>query len=508
MKNILLLLVILASTPHLLFASEGGQGIINVLDYGASADGDPSKAAQNTAAIMKAWNAAANIKGAQNGSSLYFPPGVYYVNKIGSTVEGFLPPKFVNISGAGPRKSVLKLADSQNSHLFHIKANHWFNASISDIGFEGNAKGNPGTETLVEINGYNIHIKDVYVANSAGSGLKIAATQQVRVMQVEAEFNKKWGIISENNISVTFDSVSCEHNDTGGLLIKSKGAAASDNVRYMAPSTVVTGGYFEKTPVGIELRGISGVEVHAGYSTSTFLKISRDPESGRISTGNIIFAQSAAGDVEIQRGNYGNTIIVGPLTKNRMRFKDLDGRNYIGMLGKAPSELSILDNRDLKSTIEPQKKMMTSWHVSGPKEAWKAAKSGGRSSLVSDFCGKDSGYHELATESDTLYSISINSGNALRAESVVYVQTLLEAHGSCKVDLQIYDSSNRLFYDWEAEKWTQDSSLFPVMVNGTTQIHQFLVKNDSVKRSVNIKYFISNCHGRSVRFYCTDVKEE
>jgi len=499
---IYLFLSLLLFLPVFCFAQSG---LIDVTQFGAVGDGDPKKALQNTEAIKKAWNKAVNESGA--GGTLYFPAGTYVVNRIGAIVDGFASLKYTNIKGDGQIKSILKLAPAQNSQLLRIPG--FFDATISDIGFNGSADKNPGTDVLVYVRGYNISIHDVWIAHSGGDGLNVGNQQQIRIEQIDSEFNKGWGIVSEDNMSITFDSISSEYNAKGGLLIMS---TAAKNKRSTAPAIVASGLYFESEPVGLELRGISGAEVHAvsAHSVPTAVKISEDSSSGLASTGNIIYAQGGTGDIEIGKGNYGNTIIVGPYTKNALRILDADGRNYIGPLGKAFSEAVTPDAAGTTSLLK--KREMSDWKVS--KASWKALRPRGGEAARSQNCKDMTSYQELISSGAEGGSISQTMDMPLQQQTEYFVEAALDIYGSCRVELEIYDTLSKQYYNWTKGTWTAQEKLaavipttkIPVLTNGTFQVHHFAIKTDNQPRQPRLTYFVDGCFGRKARFYCTDIR--
>jgi len=491
-----------------LAAAQGG--MIDVTKFGAVGDGDPKKALQNTEAIKKAWNQAAKEDG--TGGTLYFPAGTYVVNRIGAIKDGFSPLKYTNIKGDGQVKSILKLAPGQNSQLLRIP-DAFFDATISDIGFNGNGDNNPETDHLVHVACYNCEIRNIYISRSGGNGLHIYNGQQIRVAQIDVEHNKGWGIVSENAGSITFDSVSSEYNKIGGLLIMSD---AGKKWRSTGPGIIVSACYFEREPVGLELRGVSGVEVHATFASpaSTAIKISKDSISGLGSTGNIIYSQGSTGDIEIGEGNYGNSIIVGPYTKSVLTIRDYDGRNYIGPLVKASSEIGLKDSIDMVSVLKNQD--MAQWKVkSGGKSSWKEVKHKRKSSFANTVCDENKSFYELTTTADEKASISYTIDTHLDPDSTYYFQSLLDIYGSCNVELELYDTQHKQYYNWGQEKWTDQKKVaavlmetrMPVLTNGTLHVHQFVVRTDSQPRQPRITYYIENCFGRKARFYCSDIRK-
>lgn len=484
--------------------------IIDVTKYGAVGDNDVKKALQNTEAIKKAWNQAAREDG--TGGTLYFPAGTYVVNRIGAIKDGFAALKYTNIKGDGQVKSILKLAPGQNSQLLRLP-DRFFIATISDIGFFGNGDRNPDTDYLVHIAGYSYQIKNIYIAHSGGSGLQISGGQQIRVEEVEIEHNKKWGIVSENAMSITFDSLASEHNGSGGLLIQ---AEANKNVRAVAPAVIVSGSYFENEPIGLELRGVSGVEVHAvsAHSVSKAVKISNDPTTGLASTGNIIYAQGGTGDMEISKGNYGNTIIVGPYTKNALKIVDADGRNYIGPLGKTFSEAAASESAGRSSLSK--KREMADWKASSSdKASWKIERSQGSETARAQSCKDITSYQELISSGLEGGSISYTMDAALEQQTDHIVEAALDIYGSCRVELEVYDTRQKQYYNWGKESWSGAEKLaavvnttrMPVLTNGSFQLHQFTIKTDNKPRQPRLTFFVDGCFGRKARFYCTDVRK-
>ena len=503
--SLVYLVILLIFSP----LGEGNAGLIDVTKFGAVGDGDPKKAIRNTEAIKRAWNQAAKEDG--SGGTLYFPAGTYVINRIGAIIDGFAPLKYTNIKGDGQVKSILKLAPGQNSQLLRIP-DRFFDATISDIGFNGNADKNPDTDVLVYIRGYNISIRDVWIAHSGGDGLNIGNQQQIRIEQIDVEHNKGWGIVSENNMSITFDSISSEYNKLGGLLIL---AEAAKGKRATAPAIIASGLYFESEPLGLELRGVSGVEVHAvsAHSVPVAVKISNDASTGLGATGNIIYVQGSTGDIEIEAGNYGNSVIVGPYTKYMLKVKDRDGRNYSGPLVNAPSELMAADTSEMTSVLT--KKDMTSWQTKNGKNSnWKAAKKKVAMADSAESCTLLSSYYELTTIGEEQSSISYTSESPLSPRSDYYIETFLSIYGSCKVELEVYDTINKEYYNWMKESWTKPEKLaavipttrMPVLTNGTFQKHQFTLMTDNKDRQPRLTYFVEGCFGRKARFYCTDIK--
>jgi len=502
----ILLIVLLITLPAL---ASGQGGMIDVTKFGAVGDGDNKKARQNTAAIKKAWNQAAKEDG--SGGTLYFPAGTYAVNRIGAIVDGFAPLKFTNIKGDGQVKSILRLAPGQNSQLLRIP-DKFFDATISDIGLFGNAEANPGTDYLMYLACYNCEVRNVYIARSGGSGLYINGGQQIRISQIDVEHNSGWGIVSENATSITFESISSEYNKKGGLLITSE---ASQTRRSIAPAIIVRNPYFEVEPIGLELRGISGAEVSSvdSHDVPTSIKISTDASSGLASTGNSISVQGSTGDIEIDKGNYGNSIIVGPYTKYFARIKDYDGRNYIGPLGKAFSEISLPDSRDLTSLLPFIE--MTRWDTSNTKASWKKSRQTGQSQPKPQTCKDVTSYQELITSGPEWASISHALETPFAKQTEYYIESAVDIYGSCKVELEVYDTLRKEYYNWVKGTWTGPEKLasvipttrMPVLTNGTFQTHQFAIKTDNQPRQPKLTFFVEGCFGRKARFYCTDVRK-
>jgi len=83
------------------------------------------------------------------------------------------------------------------------------------------------------------------------------------------------------------------------------------------------------------------------------------------------------------------------------------------------------------------------------------------------------------------------------------------------VELELYDTLSKQYYNWTKETWTGAEKLaavvnttrMPILINGSFQIHQFTIKTDSQSRQPKLTFFVDGCYGRKARFSCTDLKK-
>ena len=454
MKRLIALLFILF--PSVVFAG----GIINVMNYGIVLN-NCTYAQANTDAIKLAWNQAAREDG--TGGELYFPAGRYCINEIGRITNGFNALKQTNIKGDGKYKSVLVLNQNQNTQLLRI-ANLFFNAKISDLGFEGNKDTNASTDHLIYIAGYDYVIDNLFILNSGGNGIFLQEGQHIRLEMIESQHNVGWGIVSGATMNMNMDSVSSEYNGLGGIKLQ---ATSANGVRASTPAISLDGIYLEGEPIGLLLEGISGItarNISSHSNTPISIQITKDPVTGMASTGNTIYPQRAS-QVVIESGNHSNTIIVTPNTKYTAVLVDNDGRNKIGSLVKEWSEI--------------------------PKE---------NSVCVTG---------EINTTSNYYRNITVPTTGEYQ------IDTMLKIPGSCKAQISLLDMTGTgLYYDWDKKTWSANLNdmraamyirFITILNSGDIQAYRLPI----VAGPATIREYVSvsNCTGKTYKVDCIKLVE-
>lgn len=202
----------------------------------------------------------------QTGRNIYFPEGIYLISNGGSGLAGITMPSNVRLFGAGPGKTIFKLANSGECHMFYF-------SGVTDITVEG-----------IEFDGNR--------ANQSTVGLGIlqmeAGCDRIWIDQVRMYNAKGYAI------GIQLDTDDCEDISISNFHISGTGQDAID---YKVDATEgqginIVNGYISNPgnevggQAGIDARGtctITNVQVHNiadnGFSANCGIRIRDNVDS-------------------------------------------------------------------------------------------------------------------------------------------------------------------------------------------------------------------------------------
>jgi parallel beta-helix repeat protein len=164
----------------------GGDGVVNVLSFGATGDG----VTNDTAAIQAALDAAGS-------SAVYLPRGTYRVSGVtlssGQTLQG---------DGKGQTVLLANVSDTDGISAVGSSGTHLTNVIIRDLTVQGYSSGsNQSCISLDYVDGATIH--DVELMSARINGLDIFRSTNVRVDRVDVHDVETFGILCYESIGVT-----------------------------------------------------------------------------------------------------------------------------------------------------------------------------------------------------------------------------------------------------------------------------------------------------------------
>jgi Pectate lyase superfamily protein len=255
---------------------------INVLSYGAKADG----LADDTAAINAAMSACTTRAAPNNGCILYFPAGVYITT-------GITLSSYVSMKGDGWGTSVIQLKPHTASDVLTVPVNT-FNFSIYGLTLDGNsarggagncfsvaptstgpAKWNTANKREAPVNAQKWgHVEEVMFSHCSVDGIHIKAFNYMLFFDNFYSFdNGVYGLYTEGTNS-GFSNFEIERNGTAGIHVD----GANDR---FTSGEVIWNGSVVNSEAGMYVAGfrniVTAVETEDNY-TSGFSDSGNDNE--------------------------------------------------------------------------------------------------------------------------------------------------------------------------------------------------------------------------------------
>lgn len=245
---------------------------ISPIWFGGKMSGDNADAITNYNAFRSAWNCAERLGNTAMGSSIKFPAGIFIMNGFANNTDGFkLSAKYADISGAGKTKTTIMLASGQNKSLWNTFNNFDFN--FRDIGFNGNASGNPTmTDPLISIDYYRVNFENVFITNCTADAIYIneGQTNAVNYHNITITNCGGIGMVFENLINVGFSGMIDIESCLGIMDFKGTGKTYYDS-RQQTRAMIVASIYAESVQHGIRIFGLSNIYLKLSmYARSTF----------------------------------------------------------------------------------------------------------------------------------------------------------------------------------------------------------------------------------------------
>lgn len=441
--------------------------------------------------------------------STYIPKGTYYINQFGSIGADLTKIGTANIIGDGGRLSVFRLADNQNTPLFYMEdQGDWHDATLRGIGFDGNGANNLTTDYLVKLTGYSLHLEDVFIKDSGGTGLYLYNGQDFYLEEVQSELNDEWGIIISDCIHTTVISPNVEFNTSGGLLIEDSAT------RFQDISTVIENTYGENSDPVIKLNGITGVRINQFYASSgdVGVKLSKNATTGRYATGNTINAIGSRGYVDADIGCQYNRIIKNVVLYDTLSviIRDSDGRNLIEIGDPDPNE-----------TIITQDYSGTNYLLedSNAAENIMITQAGSTATIQTGSVLNPAIAHVAASAKPVHYELICNPNVDGLYDYFAFYTTDLGIGVTCyiyflamippQVDclLTFYDQTNADYWNFRLNDGTWDiayDSLTDVhhfIGNGKLQLFKFKILTGALGRKILAKVYMGYGRGAICRFY-------
>jgi hypothetical protein len=339
---------------------------VSVVWFGAKSSGLNADATINYNAFRGAWNAVSRLSQTQDGTKIKIPAGTFFINAIEYSADGWNSnAKYANIEGSGRMKTTLMLASGQNKCL--LNAGGSFDWKIQDIGFNGNASGNPTmTDPLLLFRYYRTDLIDVCVQNTTANGMNITQGQANAFAIHNPLFYNIGGtaIYLEDVLNVTISgSIDIESVDTA-IMITGTGTTLYDS-RYGSRVFISGSWYGESVTNGIIIKGISGVKVDVtAYARYTYplVKLEYDVARNMPSLFNYINVEGTHDSkgittayLNIQEKCCFNVIKTTP----GIKCDDSDGRNQIN--GLAWCDRVLTGNRKTATIFHPNTNPMENY---------------------------------------------------------------------------------------------------------------------------------------------------
>lgn len=327
-----------------------------ITNFGGKGDGLDASKTLNYNALRACWNAGGRESAAKDGVSIGIPAGVFQMTKFELNVDGVGSPssttkgKYCQIRGEGKRKSTLRLADSQNTGLFHARGA--FDFDVLDVGFDGNDTNNASTAAdtpLVYFGNYRIGLYNILVEEAASDGLQLRGTQmQAAHLSNVASINvAAWGLVIDGGLAISLDGLmDIESCGTGGVRIK------NEEARTVLGGSLRGSWYMEGVPIAFQLEGVRNYRLAPVVyvpDTTTLARLKLDASSNP-STGNTIDAsgviQSSTSQgswpiVVIDAGCGGNHIIGSEKTQVNDQTVGANANSWGAVATTSPFEKSL-----------------------------------------------------------------------------------------------------------------------------------------------------------------------
>ena len=146
------------------------------------------------------------------------PAGTHTVTGLGQAITG-KDWGTATIIGQG-RASTFKLDPSVTDHgiVNHTDQGSWHDGNIERVAFQGNGNG----KTLLDISGYSLSFRDIFIRSTNQNGLRIFNGQHFVLDNVQTE-GMKVGIHLDNIFDATLTGCNVESCDVGILITKTHG---------------------------------------------------------------------------------------------------------------------------------------------------------------------------------------------------------------------------------------------------------------------------------------------
>lgn len=303
--------------------------------FGANGDGNASNGTLNYNAIRSAWNSASRASASLNGSSIKLPAGIFYMNGMKYSVDGWdATAKYSNIVGAGRTKTTIILASNQNKSLFIIGQ---YDAQILDIGFDGNATGNTSMiDPLITINSYRTDLLNIFITNCKADGIHLIPGQlnALHIENILATSITGIALKIIGALNVVIDGIIDIESCGTGIEITGEGESMYDS-RFSSRINISGSWYGESLETGLLIIGQCGVRaVFNSYMRTTgyMVHLAYDSMRGFHSMFNYIDIRTT---YEPKGIGYATILIDDLCPFNRIFLDhnnfltDLDGRNDI-----------------------------------------------------------------------------------------------------------------------------------------------------------------------------------